>query len=141
MIWLAHHVAGFLLTLAVVAVVVAAVRLAEYADRVGDRRQAARDAAVVDGIVADAQAAYRVYVQQRAGASLLDEYAAGHPMPKRPAPPAPPLGEPWQLPGSDRVARGLDDLFLRLGPPPAQIPSPGLVEPGVPNEFLNGENR
>lgn len=131
--WLVHHLVAFLLALLATAVIIAAVRVAEYADRVRGRRAAER---LVDGIVADAQAAYASHVQRRADAALLAEYAAGHPMPQRPAPPSAEPGEPWQLPGADRVARGLDDLFLRLGPPPA----PGLVEPDAPNT-LNGETR
>jgi len=121
--WLAHHVAGFFLTLAVVAVVVAAVRLAEYADRLADRRQAALDAAVVDGIVADAEAAYAGYVQSRANAALADEYADRFPMPKRPAAPAAEPGESWQLPHKNDT----------LGP--------RLVERADLTETLDGENR
>lgn len=48
-------------------------------------------------------------------------YAAEHPM--------------RVSPSADRVAQGLDDLFLRLGPPPLS----GLVEPGD-NNTLDGEN-
>lgn len=125
MTWLAHHACAFLLTLAVVAGIVVALRVAEYLDRVGDRRAAARSAAVVDGIVADAQAAYAAYVQSRAGAALLDDLAVLHPMPQRPAPPPAGPGEPWRL----RPAVGADDL------------SSGLVDPGAPNQTLNGETR
>lgn len=42
--WLAHRVVAFLLALLATAVIIAAVRVAEYADRVADRCRAARAA-------------------------------------------------------------------------------------------------
>lgn len=118
MTWLAHRVVAFLLALLATAVIIAAVRVAEWADRIADRRRFER---AVEDIVAGAEAEYAAHVQRRADAALLDEYAVRRPMPKRPAPPAAEPGEPWQL----RRTVGAD------------VP-PGLVEPGAPNT-LNGE--
>jgi len=73
----------------------------------------------VEGIVADAEAAYRKYSDSRFKAALADDYAVLHPMPQRPAPPAAP-GEPWQL------ARKNDTLGR-------------LVEPAEPEINLGGE--
>jgi hypothetical protein len=61
----------------------------------------------VEGIVADAEAAYRKYSDVRLKAALADDYASLLPMPQRPAPPAAAPGEPWQLARKNNTLGGL----------------------------------
>lgn len=75
----------------------------------------------VEEIIAGAHKAYDAYVETRRNLATLAEHALKRPMQARPGPPAPAPGEPWQL---------------RHGADP--FPS-GLVEPGVPNETVDGD--